>query len=103
MRLLFHRAARGLLFAVAVVKPSHPISYLVPGSISGIILVAVVPGAMWYHEGTSIFFALPCGRVPAESMLAQANLGSTAAVVTLPAATAVEHCEPLLCVCSRCR
>ena len=48
---------------------------------------------MWYHEGTtSIFFAFPCGRVAiyiAQSMLAQANLGTTAAV-TLPAAAAVD-------------
>ena len=44
----------------------------------------VVPG---YHH-----FIFLCGRADAQPLLAQANLGTTAA--TLPAATAVEHCEP---------
>ena len=54
------------------------------------------------QKTASVKFILPCGRDAAECLLAQVNLGTTAAVA-LPAATAVEHCEPLLCVCFCCR
>lgn len=73
----------------------HPIWYLV----SEIILVLVIPGTKprGYHH--RIFFRLAFGgRVGAQSLLTQANVGATAAA-TLPAATAVEHYDPLVCLC----
>ena len=56
-------------------------SFLVPGSISGIILVSVVPGTIWYHEGTSIFcLALrsSCSRILARTGESSHYSGSNA-------------------------
>ena len=94
----FHRAAHGQLFAVLRCGKAL-IPYIISGTgypVSNPYLWYLVWCAMWYHEGTttgSIFFALPCGRVAAQSLFALANLGTTAAaaVVTLPSATEREQ------------
>ena len=46
----------------------------------------------------ALHFALDCGRVAEQSLLTQANLGTTAAE-TLPTATTFHICELPLCVC----
>ena len=60
----------------------------------------VVHGTISYHAcTTSIRFELRSGRVVAQPLLVQANIGTAAAAVMFLAAITVEHCEPLLCVC----
>ena len=95
------RGARTPVCCGCTVKPWHhgvsdiELVPMVPACVPAVVPCGTTRVPLWQN----ICLAFPCGRDAAQSLLAQANLG-TAAAFTIPAATAaVEHCQLMLYVC----